>query len=947
MSQIEFDLTTEPEVEASPAREFLGWDGPLLDSVTQWLVGLGDDLAKTLVVVPTTNSGRRLRMVLSTCGQDGGGVLAPHVMAPNRLFEVDGVASRQESLWAWIRTIQKIDVEEFPTLLPNHELGSTKSFSSALALARQMMTLRDQLADGDASFRDAGFQSQEKERWQELEKLESAMLQNLGKWKLRDSVLAKRDKAKNPDLITGVERVVVACVPDPTPLALRALKSFLRSGLPVTVLIHAPESEASCFDDWGTPVKEVWQQKLIDFPEWKERMHVVDSSTEAAQKCVEILTNTKTESDALALALCDPSFAPALEKTFTEVDWPLFDPEGRGLADSGLMRLLRVMRELAGDQASFESLQEFVRLPGADDFLPKGISRNRAAKLLDDLQLKHLPETVRDALALSKDDQAKEIINSIGEHISKLSSGTKSETLRTWLVKWLELTDDRTLGTSEAAEPRLAEVLDALDRLESFGETPTGSEVFEMMAESLHSAKASANRDQTVLDLQGWLEISYDPAPHLILAGMHEECVPDGTVDDVFVPDSLKQKLGLRDSDGRFARDAFLLHAALRSRDASGRVDAIVSRFNDAGEARKPSRLLMRQRGQQLPSIVQHLFAESESTAAKGGPWKRDWILDLPQAENPYLKDPPRRISPSALGDYLNCPLRFYLKRILGMNRYDSGKREMDAIDFGNLCHEVLEVFGSDDAVKDSVDEAEIREYLFQTLDDQIQKTYGTKLSLPLMVQQESARERLRAFAGKQAEDRALGWQIFATEFAVGRDRVGEETLEWKIGGHPLTMIVDRIDRHEDGNSWRVWDYKTSGKAANPEAKHLSNWNADENRPLLGELLPPSGRKKTERRWSNLQLPIYAAFVQDHFKTKNLPQVGYINLPRAVGEVGFTEWEEFDQQMLDHALAWASAAIDRIKAGEFQQAAVLSAGELEWDDFSELAPDGLAAAFGI
>lgn len=939
MDQAEFDLTAEP----SPLRDFLGWDRSLLDSVSQWLLDLGVDLASTLVVVPTTNSGRRLRMALSSGGANGGGVLAPHVLAPSSLFVVDGVATRQESTWAWVRALQEINVEDFPHLLPNHVAGSTRGFRSALALARQMMTLRDQLADGDASFRDAGFHSIEKERWEELNVLESAMLQNLSKWKLRDAVLAKRDKAKAPDLPAGVKRIIVACVPDPTPLAERALKSFLSNGLPVTVLIHAPESEADSFDAWGKPCTEVWQRKQIPIPEWKEKLHVVDSSTEAAELCVKITGNCKTESDDLALTLCDPTFSTALKKSFADAEWPLFDPEGQSLTGSGLVRLLRVVTELSRVPAPFGALQEFVRLPGSELFLPKDVTRHHAAKLVDALQLKHLPETVREAQGLTSKDEARSLIKELGEHFAKLQNDDILETLRAWLVYWLEATDDQMAGTAMAAEPRVAEALEAIERLKSFDESPKPTEVFEMISESLQSARASSTRDKTALDLQGWLEISYDPASHLILAGMHEECVPDGAVDDVFLPDSLKQELGLRDSAGRFARDAFLLQGALRSREKKGRVDAIVARFNDAGEARKPSRLLMRQRGVVLSGIVQHLFAESSSTSSKGGAWQRDWILDLPQVDNPYLDDPPRKISPSALDDYLNCPFRFYLKRILKMNRGEVGKLEMNAMDFGNLCHKVLEVFGRDTAIKDSVDAGEICDYLFSALDSEVIKTYGDSLSLPLMVQKEGARERLRAFAAKQAQERASGWSIVETELAVGRK--GHD-LEWQLSGHPLTMIVDRIDRHEDGIRWRIWDYKTSGKAIKPEAKHLKSWDEKENRPLLGELITPP-RKRVEHRWAGLQLPIYAAFVQDHFKTDELPEVGYINLPRAVGDVAFTAWDNFNPETLEHALTWAEAAIGQIKASEFNQAAVLSSQEREWDDFTELAPDGLAEAFGI
>ncbi len=939
MNQAEFDLTTEP----APVREFLGWDCPLLDSVSKWLLDLGADLATTLVVVPTTNSGRRLRMQLSSGGVSGGGVLAPHVLAPSRLFEVEGVASRQESLWAWVRAIQQINVEDFPNLLPNHESGSTQGFRPALALARQMMTLRDQLADGDASFRDAGFHSIEKERWEELFLLESAMLQNLGAWNLRDAVLAKRDKAKNPDLPAGVKRIVVACVPDPTPLAERALKAFLERGLPVTVLVHAPAVEAASFDAWGKPCVDIWKNTEILIPDWEKRLHVVDSSTEAAELCVHITGSDHTESDELALTLCDPSFATALDKSFAAAGWPLFDPEGESLVGSGFVRLLRVVGDLTKTPAPFSALQELVRLPGAELFLPKDVTRHHAAKLMDELQLKHLPETAREAQRLTSNGDAESIITTVGENLLMLKDGVMLDVLRAWLVSWLQATDHAIAGTAKAAEPRVIEALDAVARLKMFDKEPDATEVVEMMIEALQSARASANRDQTALDLQGWLEISYDPATHLILAGMHEECVPDGSVDDVFLPDSLRQKLGLRDAAGRFARDAFLLQGALRSRDEHGRVDAIVARFTDAGEARKPSRLLMRQTGKSLPAIVQHLFVESSSTIAKGGAWRRDWILHLPQVDNPYCDDPPRKISPSALESYLYCPLRFYLRRVLKMDRYEARKQEMNAMDFGNLCHKVLEVFGGGHAVNGSVDAGEICDYLFDVLGREVASLYGEDLSLPLMVQMESARERLRAFAGKQAEACAGGWKIVEAELAVGR---GERVLEWQLGGHPLTMVVDRIDRHEDGKRWRVWDYKTSGKAANPEDQHLKHWDEAENRPQLGELIIPP-RKRVEHRWAGLQLPIYAAFVQDYFQTEEMPQVGYINLPRAVGDVAFTPWANFNTEMLEHALTWAGAAIQNIKAGEFYQPAELSSKEREWDDFAELAPDGLAAAFGI
>ena len=153
----------------------------------------------------------------------------------------------------------------------------------ALALAKQFIQLRDTLADANASFRDAGYHSPEKERWAELAELEGLMLKQLGRWKLRDPILAKRDQALSPDLPPGIKRIVVACVPDPTPMAIRALQSLLEQGIPMQVLVHAPESEKEGFDAWGVPRVDYWAQRNIHIPDWQQRLHLVDSAKDAAE----------------------------------------------------------------------------------------------------------------------------------------------------------------------------------------------------------------------------------------------------------------------------------------------------------------------------------------------------------------------------------------------------------------------------------------------------------------------------------------------------------------------------------------------------------------------------------------------------------------------------------------------------------------------------------------
>ncbi|MGA3007670.1 MAG: hypothetical protein ABSE59_07245, partial [Opitutaceae bacterium] len=91
-------------------RHFLPWDRPLLPQAVAFLSGgwAGStplDLSALLVVVPTQQSGRRLREALAGhAAAHGQAAFPPRVFTPDRLIAEGlgaGVASRIESLLAW------------------------------------------------------------------------------------------------------------------------------------------------------------------------------------------------------------------------------------------------------------------------------------------------------------------------------------------------------------------------------------------------------------------------------------------------------------------------------------------------------------------------------------------------------------------------------------------------------------------------------------------------------------------------------------------------------------------------------------------------------------------------------------------------------------------------------------------------------------------------------
>src|SRR5205823_2350149 len=109
----------------------------------------------------------------------------------------------------------------------------------------------------------------------------------------------------------------------------------------------------------------------------------------------------------------------------------------------------------------------------------------------------------------------------------------------------------------------------------------------------------------------------------------------------------------------------------------------------------------------------------------------------------PRAVSPPTRVAVTALRRYLLCPFSFYVRYVLRTGSVDPLKSELDAFDFGTLCHTALEQIGRDPALRDCTDAAELRTALCRVLDRQVAERYGQLLALPLLVQVESARQRL------------------------------------------------------------------------------------------------------------------------------------------------------------------------------------------------------------
>ncbi|SHJ81709.1 PD-(D/E)XK nuclease superfamily protein [Rubritalea squalenifaciens DSM 18772] len=915
-------------------REFLGWESPLLNLLVDWLMIRRDELAEMAVVVPTGQSGRRLREALARSG----GVLAPKVMTIGSLSKRTDVSKQIMDLAAWVKVLRKSRPEDFRGLFPKDPLdGASEGFGWALSMGRQLADLRWDLEDCGVSVREAGWKSMESERWEDLSSLDQQVTQQLKKW-------GQPKTLSELNLGAGVKQVVLAGICELGSVTRSDLKSLSGRDVLVTALVHAPEFLKSRFDEWGCP-NDSWCEEEIPMQDWKDKIRVVEDPALAAQYVVRKVGRQSLRPEELGLGLCDRELGISLQRAFGDAGWKLYDPDGKSVEASNVVQFLRLLLEWLKPWRPIKAFRSMLNLVEMEGFLPEGANRYLLVKELDEYLEKRLPESSTDTVGRMPAGHLRSAMEVFLDETRKLEEGSGVRALRGWVARILGRGDREVAKV--LVEP-LAEVFEVLEGIESKEGSMQVEHAVEYLLEASKGLRVYGDLEGAVLNMEGWLELIYDPAPHVFLVGMHEGAVPESLPENSFLPENFKESIGMPGAKQRYARDSYLMHALWESRAS---VDVVVCKVNDAGDPKTVSRLLLRTSGQDLAERVKLLFGEAQEKAPNPSAWTRDWKLKILERDNPYRvedNEKVRTLSPSALRDYLKCPFRFYLKRVLKMERYQAGKMELNAMDFGNVVHEVVETFGRDEEIRESTKAQEIAAYFDAVLDRVLESRYGSEPSLAIRIQVESARERLRALAHKQADQRADGWRIQHVEFSIGERKEGKESLPWQVGGHPVNMVLDRVDRHEVTGQIRILDYKTSAKAKTPMMAHLTKWVEEECRPLLGELLPLAtgrGKKLIENRWKDLQLPLYAWFAMEHFKSDEIPEIGYINLPKAVSETEFSLWSGFDEVLLDSAKEWTLGAVKGIEEGRFFEPAELPRAEQEWDEFHLLAMDGIREAF--
>lgn len=908
---------------------FLDWNRPLLPAITQRLLteAYGDfiDLSNLLVIVPTVQSGRRLREALAL---KSNGLFPPKIATPDGLLEPTlknkSVASEFTIVAAWISVLNSLDFSQFATLFP---VTPEPTIAWQHGMARRFIQLRNELGEVGLDFQQVARFNQknecEPERWKELARLETLYLRHLEKLNFDDPKQLRRSMAQKYQPPETIDRIILAATPDPQPIIVKALEQSVKQ-VPIEVWVYGADNTQ--FDQWGRPDTDYWNQHPLDFEAWGVQLQTVTTQKLAASFIVESMQEKMPES--VLIGLADSNANPVVADALTRAGIAHYDPEGHPLRHGSIGQLTELLCELC-DDPSTGTVRSLLGHPDMRSWLGVTTSTNQLLQQLDKIFEDHLAPDLstlihfatrsKETLELKK---ALQQLNQLVDELKRAGNFARSLAEKLQLIyaeKQVESTAESEIPWKERAEA-IRNLLQQIAETENLFPKLSKDFALSTLKHSLNNSRIYPTRQQQAHDLLGWLELLWNDAPHLVLAGLNEHCLPESVVGDSFLPESLRERLGLRTNAQRFARDAYLLEALCRRRSGdNARIDFLIPQTSHDQHPLKPSRLLFQSTEDQLLQRTRQLF-QTNVTEPKNYTRSVAWKLKPP----PNL-ELPVSLPVSALKSYLQCPFRFFLRYLLNMRPVDVETRELSPAAFGALFHDTVAKL-KEDTLDPSTKPGDLIKKLRAIAGHLFEYRYGKQPSFALRLQQEALMERIVAFAEHQCDDIAQNNSIHILST--------EEPFELSLGGFIIKGRIDRIDQR--GSHLELIDYKTSNQPSTPESAHIAS---------VGKKAPPSHlpeeaffeREGKRYRWTDLQLPLYR-LAKDPTHEKDI-SLAYFNLGQTTEKSGIVRWKTFSLELQDSAKACAIAVLGQIRSGIFWPP---NQDIYEpYDDFIKLFPDGI------
>lgn len=896
------------------------------------------DLSSKLILLPTSEAVRRLREALALrVSESQGALVAPHLKTTDSVLwgeeERNGVSTSLQDQFAWDRALAQVALSDFPNLFPvppsEEMLGSWRKQT-----ARALKDLKSLLAAGGYRIGDIVermSQTPDAERWEDLAKLEKAFENTLENLEVKYPLSVRVESAQHPQLPEGVDVVILMGVFEMTPL-FRTWLIHLSEQRDLFCFVYADESYSSRFDEYGVPLLDSWTEATAPHFELREdQFQVVKEPKVEAEEALNWALK-KVESMevsapfSFAFGATHSELNPFVESHLVAQGLRAFDPSGKIACHHSLYKLLDLWSNFL-QKRYWKDLCVFLRHPDVLQALRKEFKCSEAELLrhLDEMTCDKLPTTLDQAIQIYHEET---VLRSLLKRVEGWVQFWQDKSLKSALLSFLnQLYGNRTFVTSHAYDKqyigltgKLMDSAEEIDQcIEQLKTEDMASRLIDVLLNEVRSEPLEEVRGQIDFTLYGWLELLWEPSSHVAVLGMNEEYLPGVLKGDVFLPDAERRRLGLSNQKSRRARDAYLLYSILEQRREKGDFLLLLSRQNAAGEGLKPSRLFFDVDDASLVDRVKWLFPKEAEDAISPEPASSVGFPLRPRWQDRESKS----ISASTLNDYLMCPFRYYLKYHLKMKAVETDAQDLDAASFGNLLHLALKDYALVEEFQQVVETEKVGAWLEQRIRAIWIENYGNEPLATLILQLESAKQRLWFAANELCRLRAEGWVTEATEFEIG-------SWEVFIEDRQVFGKIDRLDKRvvNGQTEYLIIDYKT-GAPSTPDKTHLRSAKSTE------EIFEEDGwRMCGDRFWKGLQLPLYAWCLKEKYPDASI-SLAYFNLPATKSDVGIKEWVGFGDAEMESAIECVKEVIHRLKHRVFWPANA----EVKYDDFEFLLGD--------
>lgn len=370
------------------------------------------------------------------------------------------------------------------------------------------------------------------------------------------------------------------------------------------------------------------------------------------------------------------------------------------------------------------------------------------------------------------------------------------------------------------------------------------------------------------LQIMGVLETRNLDFDHVLMLSCNEGNMPKGVNDSSFIPYSIRKFHGLTTIDNKVAIYAYYFYRLMQ------RATDITLTYNTTTEGThtaEMSRFLLQMLVESGHTIKRESITAGQSPCSE----KQKEVVKDDSVMNKMLAPKEGKehifISPSALGNYLTCPMRYYFANVVELNKLDdTDDDDIDARIFGNLFHRAAE-FLYKNVIGKTLDKEAIKA-LSKNIDRCVEMAFVKEL-----YNKDPEKTRLGRLNGLQeinsvvikkylhrllkSDENNAPLTILGTEKWVTKEcsiDVDDKTINYTIGG-----IIDRLDRTEKDGRIRIVDYKTG--------RYPDKWPTE-----LSEVFDSIMNKTIPANYY-LQTMLYASIVKEQSPTEAVsPSLIYI-----------------------------------------------------------------------